>query len=359
MAEKEELTDNNIKNAVALWCEDCDTATARYGHISEWDTCAVTNMRGLFEEQNEFNADIITWNVESVRDMSSMFYNASSFDQPLSAWNVKGVRDMSSMFQGASAFNQSLGSWKVDGVRDMRFMFAEASSFNQPLGSWNVKGVRDMMSMFEAASTFNQSFESLKSLMSWNLSEAVWVDGMFGDQRHSIANNGCITTDPKQQLSDITHWMLIWIFLNKRHTIKELILPGNRINHLPDTIGELEALEVIDLRYNQLTKLPESLVHLKQLHTLRVEGNPLEAQLKIACEQGVKQVQSYLCPVKVQSTHHRLSPSRASLFSQVYACFFCNMRLHACACRAFLVWIHAHSTFHDDDNTSLSTAAIV
>ena len=41
-------TDTDIQDAVRLWLEDQATAEARYGHISRWDTSAITNMSDLF-----------------------------------------------------------------------------------------------------------------------------------------------------------------------------------------------------------------------------------------------------------------------------------------------------------------------
>lgn len=47
------LTDENIKEAVALWCVDPESATVTYGHISSWDTGGVTNMMNLFFGGND------------------------------------------------------------------------------------------------------------------------------------------------------------------------------------------------------------------------------------------------------------------------------------------------------------------
>ena len=42
-------TDEDIHDAVKLWCDDYDTAIDIYGHINEWDVSNVTNMNGLFK----------------------------------------------------------------------------------------------------------------------------------------------------------------------------------------------------------------------------------------------------------------------------------------------------------------------
>ena len=57
------LTDGTIRAAVRLWCEDPTQATAKYGHIEEWDTSEVTDMADLFYLQTEFNSQMSRLNV--------------------------------------------------------------------------------------------------------------------------------------------------------------------------------------------------------------------------------------------------------------------------------------------------------
>ena len=74
------LTDDNIRAAVRLWCEDPAQATAEYGRIEDWDTSEVTDMNNLFEYQSCFNADIGKWDVVNVTNMQSMFHCATAFN---------------------------------------------------------------------------------------------------------------------------------------------------------------------------------------------------------------------------------------------------------------------------------------
>jgi hypothetical protein len=58
------LYDNNIRGAVDLWFGDApaqDSAIELYGHISNWDTSAVTYMFRLFEGRPFFNEDLSKW----------------------------------------------------------------------------------------------------------------------------------------------------------------------------------------------------------------------------------------------------------------------------------------------------------
>ena len=73
MTSKYNRTDANIKEAVKDWCDDSVKATIKYGHISEWNTSLVTNMKKLFQNKTDFNDDISKWNVKNVTDMSLMF----------------------------------------------------------------------------------------------------------------------------------------------------------------------------------------------------------------------------------------------------------------------------------------------
>ena len=45
-----------------------------YGPIADWDVSAITDMRYLFYNLRNFNADISSWDTSSVTDMSYMFY---------------------------------------------------------------------------------------------------------------------------------------------------------------------------------------------------------------------------------------------------------------------------------------------
>ena len=95
-------TDADTRNAVVLWCSDRAEAENKYGHITDWDTSAVTNMRELFKDCEDFNDDISGWNVSQVTDMYCMFAGAAAFNQDIGQWNVSQVTDMRYMFYGAS-----------------------------------------------------------------------------------------------------------------------------------------------------------------------------------------------------------------------------------------------------------------
>jgi len=67
-------SNEDIRDAVNLWCEDRTAAEERYGPIGDWKTHKVTNMSTLFHLKVNFNDDISCWNVASCTNMPSMFY---------------------------------------------------------------------------------------------------------------------------------------------------------------------------------------------------------------------------------------------------------------------------------------------
>jgi len=141
----DDLTNENIRDAVNMWQDNQEECLKKYGHISQWNTSAVTDMSELFyTKDSSFNENINNWDVSNVTDMYGMFAGASSFNQPLEEWNVAKVTDMSNMFRRASSFNQPLEKWNVANVTNMSGMFAGASKFNQPLEEWNVANVTTM-----------------------------------------------------------------------------------------------------------------------------------------------------------------------------------------------------------------------
>jgi hypothetical protein len=57
----ERLTDENFKQAIALWFENQEQCKFRFGHISDWNTSRVTNMKKIFYRRSGFNENIGQW----------------------------------------------------------------------------------------------------------------------------------------------------------------------------------------------------------------------------------------------------------------------------------------------------------
>jgi surface protein len=97
-------SDADIHEAAKLWCTDPSAAELRYGNISDWDTSSVTNMKELFVNAEEFNADLSRWRVGNVTNMVCMFEDATAFRSDLSQWDVGSGTDMSYMFESCDSF---------------------------------------------------------------------------------------------------------------------------------------------------------------------------------------------------------------------------------------------------------------
>ena len=82
-----------------------------YGAMPYWDTSDITNMKDLFDNKPNFNADISGWKTPSLQNLWGTFRNAKNFNQDLSQWDTSSVTDFDEVFRGATKFNQDVPSW--------------------------------------------------------------------------------------------------------------------------------------------------------------------------------------------------------------------------------------------------------
>ena len=118
-------TDEDIGDAARLWCGDRAAAEARYGHISLWNTSAVTHMVNLFNNARDFRDDISQWDVSNVTSMSGLFEGATSFNCDISNWETGKVRNMVCIFHYALSFRCDVSEWDVSAVEDMYGAFTD------------------------------------------------------------------------------------------------------------------------------------------------------------------------------------------------------------------------------------------
>ena len=126
----------------------------RWGHITFWETCRVTDMSRLFFDKCLFDLPIGLWDTSNVRFMANMFAYATIFNQDISGWDTSNVTDMKHMFNKASYFNQPIGVWDVSSVDFMQGMFCDAINFNQDLSDWDMCSVKYVDYMFLRAKSF-------------------------------------------------------------------------------------------------------------------------------------------------------------------------------------------------------------
>jgi surface protein len=104
------FNNETLRAAVKEWLDDESKAEKKYGHISDWDTSEVKNMREIFYKAESFNQPLEKWDVSYVTHMSRMFDAAESFNQPLDKWNVGNAADMSEMFWGGWQVNSLINT---------------------------------------------------------------------------------------------------------------------------------------------------------------------------------------------------------------------------------------------------------
>ena len=75
------FTTKILKEAAKEWVNDKENAQAKYGHISDWDVCEVTDIQALFKDAADFNEDLSRWDVGAVTNMENIIDNASSMPQ--------------------------------------------------------------------------------------------------------------------------------------------------------------------------------------------------------------------------------------------------------------------------------------
>ena len=195
-----DITDDNIQQAVTLWLENKSKAITQYGHISDWDTSKVTNMNNLIDNRF-FDEDLSRWDTSIVTNMSDMFRDAMAFKSELNthvvtkddgtryiAWDTSKVVNMENMFNSATSFTSDLSSWNTSNVTNMSGMFRDALSFTSDLSSWNTSKVYNMRNMFDAARSFTSDLNTRvvtkddgTRYTAWDTINVTDMSGMFMD----------------------------------------------------------------------------------------------------------------------------------------------------------------------------------
>ena len=77
-------------------------------------TSGITNMSGLFQNNQTFNQDISSWDTSDVSNMMGLFQNAQAFNQDIGYWDISSMRDqngVNQLFDNAGSLNQDLSYW--------------------------------------------------------------------------------------------------------------------------------------------------------------------------------------------------------------------------------------------------------
>ncbi|AVO59997.1 leucine-rich repeat-containing protein kinase family protein [Pseudomonas chlororaphis] len=78
--------------------------------------------------------------------------------------------------------------------------------------------------------------------------------------------------------------------LGQRPHLQKLMLSGNRLTRLPQSLGQCHRLELIRIAANRLSELPAFLLGLPRLTWLAYAGNPLESEADAAALESVARI---------------------------------------------------------------------
>ena len=214
----------NFVNELKIITETVNDYMIFNADISGWNTAAVTNIHGMFDQCKVFNVagtqDLSTWNTAAVKDMRDAFRDAEKFNGDISTWNITNVTLMAGLFNGASSFNGDISNWNTANVTNMMFMFNNAVKFNGDISNWDTAKVTNMDRMFTNAQEFNQNINTLGK--SWNTSAVASMERMF---QGALKFNGAISNWDTAKITNMSG-----MFTNAQAFNQDINTNGDRWN---------------------------------------------------------------------------------------------------------------------------------
>jgi surface protein len=214
----------NFVNELKIITETVNDYMIFNADISGWNTAAVTNIHGMFDQCKVFNVagtqDLSTWNTAAVKDMRDAFRDAEKFNGDISTWNITNVTLMTGLFNGASSFNGDISNWNTANVTNMMFMFNNAVKFNGDISNWDTAKVTNMDRMFTNAQEFNQNINTLGK--SWNTSAVASMERMF---QGALKFNGAISNWDTAKITNMSG-----MFTNAQAFNQDINTNGDRWN---------------------------------------------------------------------------------------------------------------------------------
>ena len=214
----------NFVNELKIITETVNDYMIFNADISGWNTAAVTNIHGMFDQCKVFNVagtqDLSTWNTAAVKDMRDAFRDAEKFNGDISTWNTTNVTLMAGLFNGARSFNGDISNWNTTNVTNMMFMFTNAVKFNGDISNWDTAKVTNMDRMFTNAQEFNQNINTLGK--SWNTSAVASMERMF---QGALKFNGAISNWDTAKITNMSG-----MFTNAQAFNQDINTNGDRWN---------------------------------------------------------------------------------------------------------------------------------
>ena len=214
----------NFVNELKIITETVNDYMIFNADISGWNTAAVTNIHGMFDQCKVFNVagtqDLSIWNTAAVKDMRDTFRDAEKFNGDISTWNTTNVTLMAGLFNGARSFNGDISTWNTANVTNMMFMFNNAVKFNGDISNWDTAKVTNMDRMFTNAQEFNQNINTLGK--SWNTSAVASMERMF---QGALKFNGAISNWDTAKITNMSG-----MFTNAQAFNQDINTNGDRWN---------------------------------------------------------------------------------------------------------------------------------
>lgn len=136
-------SNDELKEAVKIWCKNREKGLEQFGHISLWDTSKITDMSSLFE----CNCHVVVyvhdeyckhyprdrfWHLRQIELRHKYRPQAHECHCELDKINI--IR--STCYCGKKNFNDNINNWNMSNVINTKFMFRNCIKFNQPLNRW-------------------------------------------------------------------------------------------------------------------------------------------------------------------------------------------------------------------------------
>jgi hypothetical protein len=127
--------------------------------------------------------------------------------------------------------------------------------------------------------------------------------------------SNALTTIDEQVLPMDTRWLILTDnrieklpnSMGQLHRLQKLALAGNRLTHLPESMANCKNIELVRLSANQLTAMPDWLFQLPKLAWLAFSGNEFNRAARAGCDVEFKSVKLKASVVDVALADIQLS----------------------------------------------------
>lgn len=120
-------------------------------NVQDWDVSKVTNMKGMFYNTGNFEADFSTWDVSGVTDFDEMFYDSEIKTVDMSNWKHPNSSRMKNMFANSTVETVVFGD--TSGVYTMDSIFTGCKALKSVTMTYPLSSSLSNSSMFSSVTT--------------------------------------------------------------------------------------------------------------------------------------------------------------------------------------------------------------